>query len=196
MIFYHYMNGIWPQPGQVVTQTNQVADIVSAVPGPILVGGSARNQPGIAASNTIISIDDVRASPGTTVTVSLQATNMVDTAGGEFTVVYDPDIIQSITVTTNVGRAFYDDGTGRFKIALASGQASTGDGVLATMTLQIAPTATIGTSTPLTLAEARLNDLSGRDLATSVLQQPVERRHGEVSIGSADTLVYLPLVQR
>jgi hypothetical protein len=64
------------------------------------------------------------------------------------------------------------------------------------MTLQIAPTATIGTITPLTLAEARLNDLSGRDLATSVLQQPVERRHGEVSIGSADTLVYLPLVQR
>jgi hypothetical protein len=194
MLFYHIMHGTWPQPGQLITQTTRLAGLAATAPGPILSERPGNTSSGVTATQTIVSIEDVRATPGTTVTVPLRATNLMDIAGGEFTVVYDPTIIQGITLNSSVSRVSHDDGNGRLTIALASGQAATGDGVLATLTLQIAPTAENGTSTTLTLAEAHLNDLAGRDLATSALQQSVKRHSGVVRIGPAST--YLPLVQR
>jgi hypothetical protein len=106
----------------------------------------------------------------------------------------DPPNDVSPDLAASFSLEFYDDGAGLLHIALADDALVSGSGALATVHLRIASDAPVGASVPLALAEARLNDITGRDFATSSLQRTVGRRSGELSI--EQHRIYLPLTLR
>ena len=152
------------------------------------------------AGSVELDLDDVNGQPGSVVTTILRAQNLSGWAGGKFVIIYDPAVVEGITNVTTTGLAKdfsiqFHDGAGLLYIALADDTPVSGSGALATITLRIAPTAANGSHAPLILAEAKLNDLSGRDFATSALQQLIQRNNGEVSIGAEQPgQVYLPVI--
>jgi len=62
---------------------------------------------------------------------------------------------------------------------------------LAMISLHIAPTSSTGSHATLALADARLNDIAGRDFATSVLQQTIVRSRAELGVAFS---TYLPII--
>ncbi len=68
-----------------------------------------------------------------------------------------------------------------------------GSGDLATITFKVSPKATAGTL-PVTIMESTLSDQSGRDFATSAIQQSVERSSGEITVEVSNNNTYLPVV--
>jgi hypothetical protein len=145
----------------------------------------------------VLSLDDVSGAPGSIVQTNLRAENLLDWAGGEFIIAYDAMVIDGIAnvETAGLGSSLalqhHDDGAGLLHIALADGTPISGSGVVATISLHIAPNLSGGSSAVLALADARLNDVAGRDFATSSLQQTIIRYSGELQVNS---YVYLPIV--
>jgi hypothetical protein len=145
----------------------------------------------------VLSLDDVQGAPGQVVETSLRAENLADWAGGEIVMVYDTSVVAGITgvrtagLTSNFTLRYHDEGAGLLRIALAGQTPISGSGALATLSLHIAPTASGYSRTPLSLAEAHLNDISGRDLAASALHTSVMRHPGQLQVGSR---AYLPSV--
>lgn len=177
MILYYTVHGAWPPPSLTAMRAE------SAQKG--------------ANNSILLSLDDVNGTPGDVVRTTLRAENLSNWAGGELLVAYDTAFIDSIADVEVTGLAssfaleYHDDGTGLLHIALAGNTAISGSGALATISLRIAPAASSGSSTTLALAGAQLNDLAGRDFATSALQQIIARRHGELQVGF---YTYLPLI--
>lgn len=156
-----------------------------------------------AAGAILLDLDDVSGLPGAGVVTTLRAQNLSGWAGGKFVIAYDPAVVESITNVTPTGLAqnfsgqFYDNGTGLLTLALADETPVSGSGAMATIALHLAPNATTGSQTQLTLVHAELNDIAGRDFATSALQQLIERGSGTVFIGAGqqlDAAVYLPVI--
>ncbi len=177
MIFYYAVHGNWP---------------------PLPVTGSSLQA---AAGPVQLDLDDVNGQPGQVVATTLRAQNLSGWAGGKFVIAYDLSVVESITNVAVTGLAtgfaiqFHDDGAGLLYIALADDIPVSGSGALATISLRIASNATDGSRAPLTLAEAELNDVSGRDFVTSALQQIIQRDSGEVRIGAGESnQVYLPII--
>jgi hypothetical protein len=145
----------------------------------------------------LISLDDASGRPGDIVQTVLRAENLSDWAGGEFAIAFDTEVISDIVavevtdLTSDFALEWHDSGVGLLHIALASDVSSNGSGALAVISFRIAPTAPNGT-TPLALAEARLNDFTGRDFATSALQQAVVCHSGVISWRMNP--IYLPII--
>jgi hypothetical protein len=149
-------------------------------------------------SNTVVlSIDDVINIQGDVAQTTLRAENLSDWAGGEFVIVYDPRVIDAITnvevtdLASGFAVQYHDEGMGLLHIALASDVPASGGGALAQISFHLAPTALSVGKTALALAVANLNDVAGRDFATSALQRTVVRHSGELRVGFP---VYLPLI--
>jgi hypothetical protein len=178
MIFYHVTHGEWPT---IPTAASSLA---------------------ASAAGTIrLSLDNVNGQPGSTVVTTLRAENLSNWAGGELIITYDPTLVESVTnisvtgLATNFAVQFHDNGAGLLRIALADDAPINGTGALLAITLQLASDAVDGSNAPLTLAETRLNDPSGRDFVTSALQQNIERINGHLQIGDPQIKsVYLPLI--
>jgi hypothetical protein len=96
--------------------------------------------------------------------------------------------------TASFSLTFRDDDAGLLYIALANDESVSGSSLLATVRMRLASEAPIVASAPLALAVARLNDLAGRDFATSALQHRVGRRSGQLNIKLSQ--IYLPVVLR
>lgn len=151
-----------------------------------------------------LTIDSVTGAPGATVAANLRADNLVSWAGGKLVIAYDPAVIAGVTGVAATGLAqgfsvqYHDDGAGLLTIALADGMPISGSGVLLQIRLKIAATAGEGSTMPLRLAEAQLNDGIGRDLATSALSQTIERGDGMVLVTIQDQQrrIYVPTVVR
>ncbi len=177
MILYYAVHEAWP----TLSLAGMTAEDVTNCGDPVL-----------------LSLDSVRGKPGEVVQLLLRAENLSDWAGGEFLVVYDPGVVEDIVDVEAAGLGsgfavqYHDDGTGLLRIALADGAPTSGSGALATISLQIASAPFSSGSTPLNLAEAHLNDLVGRDFATSVMQRAIVRHSGELRIGTECR--YLPLI--
>ncbi len=177
MILYYALHGRWPVPGSGVRSFH------------------APN-----ANPIVLSLDEVSGPPGGTVRASLRAEELYDWAGGEFAIAYDLRLVAGITNVQTAELAdgfqveFYDDGAGLLRIAIAQGaQDPGGSGEVLTFDIQLASNAPAGALASLTLLEARLNDVYGRDFGTSVLQRTISRHNGAVHIVQR---VYLPLILR
>ncbi|MEM7348035.1 MAG: PKD domain-containing protein, partial [Chloroflexota bacterium] len=176
MIFYYVTYGQWPL-------------------------NSSGSSPLLAQTDTpvTLSIDNVAGQPGSTVQTTIRAENLTEWAGGKFVITYDPSVINKIVGVSATGLAsgltveVNDDQAGQLQIALASDTPITGSGALLTISLEIAANTTIGDQSPLVLAEAELNDVSGRDFAASALQTTINRTSGQLEVG-IQKHIYLPII--
>jgi hypothetical protein len=181
MILYYAVHSTWPLPPTSVTAPVARANSQSPV---------------------IISLDDLNAKPGSTVTTTLRAKNLVNWAGGDWIITYDPTQIAQVSNVTVTGLAavgasplaFKDDGNGRIRISIARNTSLSGDGALFVLTLKLTTNATSGTS-PLTLAGTFLSDPYGRDFVTSALQGTIERQNSTVTIQSVYNL-FVPVIRK
>ena len=84
-------------------------------------------------------------------------------------------------------------------IALSNDTEINGTGDLLTIELELQSNAPLGAS-PLTLADAKLNDSFGRDFITSFADNQLTRQNGTITVGEGgsgtDSAIYLPLVNR
>jgi hypothetical protein len=177
MILYYAVNGTWPLPS---VQREAV-----------------KSTHGKSANNVLLRLDDVSGAPGATVQTTLRAENLVDWAGGEFLLAYDHGVIDSIAkveasdLASSFALQYHDDGAGLLHIALADDAPISGSGSLATISLHIAPVSSAGSNATLALVDAHLNDIAGRDFATSVLQQTIVRSSADLQVTFS---IYLPVV--
>jgi hypothetical protein len=136
-------------------------------------------------------------------TVTLQATDLLRFAAGDFVVLYDPAIASvrsvaraGIAEAGNFTLSSHEQTPGRLRIVLAGNQALNGNGALALVTFDLKPKAPVGNST-LRLAEAALYDLHGRHFVRNFSNNVVERRNGLLTlIGQTINQIYLPLLSR
>ncbi|OQY48908.1 MAG: hypothetical protein B6242_01155 [Anaerolineaceae bacterium 4572_78] len=178
MILYYAVHGQWPP----IPTTNQ--------------------KPVRSGETTTIALVDVIGAAGSTIQMTLQATNLHNFAGGQFVVIYDKDVISGISnvtkgdKTTTFNLEFYDDGLGQLRIALADTKQLSGDGNIATISMTLAEDVTVGTNVTLRLADTKLNDLNGRDFITSFADNSLIKESAILSIGEtvSEYFIYLPIV--
>lgn len=147
-----------------------------------------------------LSIDSVQGSFGEVVTVTLRAANLSGWTGGAFAISYDRTLIAEVIdvqpepLTAGCAVEYFAN-SGLLRIALASSTPLNGEGALARLVLRLADRAEEGSYTPLTLADALLSDVDGRDFETSALSETIVRSSGSVHIGAGTARgVYLPVV--
>jgi len=173
---------------------------------PSLGKASNENVSTLSGASINLKIDNVSSAPEQTAQTVIRGTGLTNWAGSDMSIAYDTAVIEGgsfdvvkTDLTKGFSLSFNDDGKGILKLALASGTPVSGDGPIVTLTFKIKTTASSGTAT-LALSNAQLNDVMGRDFATSAIQQTVERTNGTISTdgsgGSTKASIYLPLVVR
>jgi hypothetical protein len=150
-------------------------------------------------STPTIGLSQAKGKRGEVVPIQLTAQELAKSAGGQFIVTYNPAFIQAIdrVEVTDLARNFgldYQVEAGRLKISLASDKPMSGSGNLATIWVKIADDAPVGKNSSLYFSQVSLNDLAGRDFATSALQQAINRTAGQLTI--TQPAIYLPLLLR
>lgn len=176
MIFYYAVHGEWP----TLNRASRFASLNSAVN---------------------LSIQDVTASDDETVLLTLHADNLVDWAGGQFAIVYDPIIIESIIAVngTDLAESFLietnENEEGLIQIAMMSNQSVSGSGDILTIELGLKDDLPNGLNSPINIGSVELNDLVGRDFATSALQVDIETNGGTIKTADKYT-IYMPILIR
>ena len=166
MILYHATFGLWPDHG---------------------CDGQALH--------IVLNLSNVRGRPDEMVETVLTAQNLLDWAGGEIVVTYDPELIQEVMSVQAVGLASdfalqWSRTPGRVHVALATAASVSGSDEVLRVRVRLArPDQGVRRGT-LALADAALVDSAGRDFATSELQATITREHGEVSV---DSQVFVPI---
>ena len=147
---------------------------------------------------TIVRLDDVSGLPGEKVEATLHITDAFQVSGGTFAIAYAPELVASIEDVEATGIAdqldleFYDDGAGLLHLSIAGDVPISGTGEIATLSLRLTDGAQTGDSAPIQFTEIKLNDVHGRDLANSVIQQPVQWHNALVEIIDVPTLQLNP----
>jgi murein DD-endopeptidase MepM/ murein hydrolase activator NlpD len=153
-----------------------------------------------AAAPAVVRIDNATGIQSGLVETTLRISSAGAWAGGGVWLAYDPARIAGVIAAEPAGIAagqqvaFDDAGVGLARIVLSSNAPLASSGAFASVTLRVAPNVPSGSSTPLLLAAAALNDSSGRDYATSVLQTTVAPTGGLLEINYLSA--YLPAIQR
>lgn len=153
-----------------------------------------------AAAPAVIRIDDATGIQSGLVETTLRISSAGAWAGGSVWLAYDPARIAGLVAAEPAGIAagqqvaFDDAGAGLARIVLSSSVPLASSGAFASVTLRVAPNIPSGSSTPLVLAAAALNDSSGRDYATSVLQTNTTLLGGTLLVEYLSA--YLPTIQR
>lgn len=188
MILYYATRLSWPLPSAPLASTETV-DVTT--------------HNGV---DTVVRLNRVEASPGTTVAVTLSGEVLDETAGGTFEIAYDIAVVKSVVSVTKgdlvadfKGLDYNDDGSGLLAIALSNDTDVSGSGELVTIEFELQSDAPLGAS-PLTLANAVLNDSFGRDFVTSFADNTLTRRSGEIDVVDQVTptnnSIYLPIVSK
>ncbi|NJO84449.1 MAG: hypothetical protein HC828_17870, partial [Blastochloris sp.] len=186
LILYHAAHGDWPP----------LPELESAAQGLL--------QAGIMRDDVQVGLSSATGQSGEPLTVTLTTEGLSGWAGGRFIIAYDPavvDRIDSVTLGTaapTMGLRVYDDQAGLLTIALADDEAHESVGSLVTIRLTLHDGLTAGLVSPLVLADAQLNDASGRDFATSALSRVIVRGDGTVTVAqvTSEVRIYLPILQR
>lgn len=180
MIAFRAANGRWPRRDDV------------GAPG----AGAAGAAP--AAGEAVrVRLDPIIGAPGGTATAAVRLSQVADLAGAELTLTYDPAQIVGVEAVApgELAASFSVDysasADGVLRIALAGARPVSGSGALLTITFRLAPTLAGATGGQVTLAQAALSDLAGRDFARSDRQQTVAREHARVTTG---VVLYLPVI--
>ena len=179
MILYFVKHGQWPLPrGQNATAGANGAQATS-----------------------VVSLGSGGAQPGQNASITLSANGLTQIAGGSFAVAYDTAVVESVVsvtpagLTSNFQLEFTDSGSGLLEIALSNDAAVSGSGELLTIVFKLRSNAADGSS-PLTLADAKLNDDLGRDFVTGFPNNSITRKSGAIctpSCGSGGN-VFMPVV--
>ncbi|MCB0193167.1 MAG: trypsin-like serine protease [Anaerolineae bacterium] len=154
-----------------------------------------------------LSLGDIEGDPGQVATTSIRAMGLVDFAAGDFVVIYNTELIESVTavaptaLTSDFDVAFYDNGEGLVRIALAKkfaddSPAITGNGNLLTLSVQLkdVEASTLeSASARMALADATLYTPGGLNVEENIYGSTIDLQSGTVTVGSGDT-VYLPIV--
>jgi len=139
----------------------------------------------------VISLDDVNGVSGAEIQTTLYINNLTDLTAMNVAIVYDPNVVEKVVTVEGTGLAtdarmmFYDDGNGTLRIGLDSQTPIIGSGAFATITLQLATGGNVR-SKPLSIANAHLYDIAGRDFAISALQRKIEAHNGEVVVNDVE----------
>jgi hypothetical protein len=181
MILYYAAHSSWP----TVAEANTAS--------------MAAPQSTTAASEVVLKLSDISGFQGQLLQVTLEAENLSQWAGGEFAITYDPTVVEQVEKvmttddTSNFTLSYNNTEAGivRFSLALVNDEPLSGDKALATVKMRLAPDAALGSVSALTISEARLNDLAGRDFTTSALQKDVTRQNGSVQ---ANSILFLPFL--
>ena len=149
-----------------------------------------------------VRLSSVQAQQGANVVVTLGADNLAGIAGGGFEIAYDPRVVERVVKVSNSGLAsgfqapaFRDSGAGLLYLAHSNATGISGTGNLLTIELKLRSGAPVGVS-PLTLANARLNDPYGRDYVTGFANNSLTRQSGSITVASAKKFLYLPFVTK
>lgn len=172
MILFYIANGYWPS-------------LENGIAHALRVNSASIN---VELNSTIAESNDF-------VAVILSASGLSEWAGGDFTIAFDPDLVIDVEEVSVAGIAnefearFENTGDGLLFISMASDTPIIGDGPIAVITMQTGerPGATV-----LSLASVKLNDMYGRDFASSSLQSSINRTNGLLLIPSST--IYLPVV--
>lgn len=118
-----------------------------------------------AAADRIVELTNGAAEPGTSTTISLRMDQLQDFAGGDFEILYNPDLISIVDVTRTeyTDNFFIVEGNpspGLLTISMASteGLPAAANGDIASIELQVYSTTQSGTIIPLTFQTARWYD--------------------------------------
>ena len=151
--------------------------------------------------NSAVRLGSDGAQPGQNASITLSADGLTTIAGGTFAVAYDTNVVESVVDVYPVGLAstwkleFTDSGSGLLEIALSDDAPVSRSGELVTIVFKLRSDAPDGMS-PLTLADASLNDELGRDFVTGFANNTLTRENGEIctpSCGSGGN-VFMPVV--
>jgi hypothetical protein len=156
--------------------------------------------PAAPAAPAVVRINDATGIQGALVQTTLQVSGAGAWAGGTFWLAYDPALVAGVVDVIPAGiaagqhAAFDDPGTGLARIILSSAAPLAADGAIAQVTLRVGHSVPTGTTTPLALVAAALNDGNGQDYATSSLQTTVTPVSGTLHVDYVSA--YLPVVRR
>lgn len=153
-----------------------------------------------AADPAVIRIDSAAGIQSGLVQTTLRISSAGAWAGSTVWLAYDPARIAGVVGAAPTGIAagqqvaVDDAGAGLARIVLSSSAPLAANGAFATVTLHVASNVPSGSSTPLVLAGAALNDSSGRDYATSSLQTNSSQVGGTLLVEYLSA--HLPVIHR
>jgi hypothetical protein len=134
----------------------------------------------------LLSLEEVSAESGSVVTTTLSIDNLAKLSAMNLTIVYDTQVIEKVTnvskvgLTTETDLVFHDEGNGILRIGVSTQNPISGNGDLATLTLQLATGGSVN-NTPLSIAQAHLYNRAGHDFAIT-LQREIKASHGKVTL--------------
>lgn len=184
MILYRAANADWPP-----LPTQSAAELSAA-----------------AAQQITLKLDDITGAPGQIVQTRLHASDLKDFAGGDFTIIYDPNLIESFTGVEKTGLTgnfqlfdFYDNGQGTLRISMANPQTISGSGVLANLTVKLSTKAGQlpaqgASSARMHFADAAISNQNGLDFETNFANNQIILLSATVTVIGDKT--YLPLIAR
>jgi hypothetical protein len=151
------------------------------------------------AMTTTVAFADTLGVPGTTVSTTLQALDLADVAGGDFTMAYDPTVILEVSsvvagsaLPVPVLVASHDWMPGVTKIAFAAAAGLEGDAELLGVRLALSDDVR-DERTSVALLSADLADGLGRDFTESGPNHVIVRKHGQIHFSGSHRL-FVPII--
>jgi len=135
----------------------------------------------------VIRLDDISAQSGSEVKTLLYVDNPVNLSAMNIAIVYNPEVVKeviNVEKTELIDEAilsYHDNGAGVLRMGMDTQVPISDSGAFAEITLQLASDSTIR-STPLSLSQAYLYDMYGRDFTTSAIQRTIQAQHGKVTL--------------
>ncbi len=183
LIFYYAVNGSWPvlPAGQTHSASESPATSPSALP------------------EISISVSDVDSVGGELVNILVEASGLDDFAGGDLVLIYDPSVIAHIDSVSLGGqldgfqRAYDTSIPGRLAISLAGIREIDDVNTIAQIRAEMARIPD-NISSPLRLADAKLNDLNGRDLIDSFANRSLSLQNATITLEPGQMEMFLPFL--
>ncbi|MCX6049871.1 MAG: trypsin-like serine protease [Chloroflexi bacterium] len=153
----------------------------------------------IAQANSLLQLTSISAKAGDVVTTTLQVTTENALIAGEFSIVYDPKIVEEIVSVrsplTNAQVGLNTTHAGLLPLTLVTTTPISGQQTLLTIIFKLRADAPGGAS-PLQLADAALYDLNGRNLVRSFANQTLTRQNATIQVQAVSRTLYLPMIRR
>lgn len=185
LIFYYAVNGTWPPLPS--PETNSEPDVTASMD--------------TALPDISISVSDVESHGGELVNIMVEASGLDDFAGGDLVLIYDPGVIERIDSISLGGQLsgfqrVYDTSIpGRLAISLAGTREIDDVNIIAQIRAEMARLPD-SVSSPLRLADAKLNDLNGRDLINSFGGRTISLENATINLAPGEMEMFLPFVVR
>ena len=193
MIIYHSLNDEWPGSTAPTTRRR----------GGLREGQNLREEHsttvGEGKPTIVFSLGEVTGTFGSKVTLPLLVHNVTDLTAANLAIVFDTRVIAEVVSVERFGltaeaRLSSFAKNGILRIGMSHKMAINGSGEFALITFRLVSEGTVK-STELSIAQARLYDVFGRNFATSALQRQIGAEHGRVTIVDASEMPAEPGIE-